>query len=40
MTPAEVRALSASEYIGFSDYMDRDLREQRRQAKARAKGKR
>lgn len=40
MTPSQVRSLTASEYIGFSEYMDRDFREQRRQARAKGKGKR
>lgn len=39
MTPAEVKALALPEYLALAKYMDADLRERKRQAKARGKGK-
>lgn len=39
MTPTEAKALSLPEYLAFVAYMDRDLREQRRAARRKAKGR-
>lgn len=37
MTPAEAKALSLSEYLAFALYMDKDLKAQRKAARARGK---
>lgn len=38
MTPAEAKALTAAEYVAFLYYMDRDLKAQRKAARAKGRG--